>query len=196
MNRLSKKSKLSIIGFIVLICAGLIFYITVANPFVEEPEIVPFTGSIAYGYADLDELAKDSDLIAFVETGKVIKVDDGGAIPFTDVEFTVTKPIHNAEEEEKIVIKFSGGIVKGEDGKLKKMEITGDAVPEKGEAFLIFAKQREPDVYFTAGGPQGRYVLEEGVISPMGEYDNIIPRKGVDALEIEKSLSQILSVKE
>lgn len=196
MNSTGKKSMLGIIGIIILICAGIIFYTTTWNTSKEDPEIVEFTGSLAYGYADLNELVKDSDLIAYVKTGKVVKVLDDQAIPITDVELTVTKPIHNTKKGEKIIVQFAGGTFKDEADRLTRWEIEGDLVPKKGEEFLVFAKQGEPGVYGIVGGPQGRYVLQDGIVSSMGGYENIISRKGISSDKIDKELIEIIKATE
>lgn len=116
--------------------------------------------SWTYNYGDVAELAQDSDLIALVSINQAKSSYVLSGIRMTVFPATVQERIAG-EEVKEIQLVMTGGI----DEKEKRIyEIPDDPLMKEGEKYLIFARKNEDGTYTILGGPQGRFVLEDGKV--------------------------------
>ena len=141
-----KKSVFVIVGILAAIII-VICFLTAKN----QPEKVYLSASWIYGYADVEELAEHSDLIALVKVKKLSE-NIAGKIPASIFEVKVEDGILGCENEDVISVYMTGG----KSGN-QIFEIKSDPLMKKGQEFLIFAQKNQDGTYTILGGPQGRW---------------------------------------
>lgn len=115
-----------------------------------------------YNYANIEELSKNSDLIALVQVDDVENTEITDGILFTEFKVNVTESIYNSENIESFIIYMTGG--ENED---VIMEIEDDPLMQNGENFLVFCQKNSNGTYSILGGPQGRLVYENGAVNSL-----------------------------
>lgn len=128
----------------------------------KEKETVYMSASWNYNYGNLYNISSDSDLIALIEVttpGDTI-VENG--LPFTTFTVDVITPVYQASEGESFTIYMTGG-----ETDEQKMEVIDDPLLQVGQEFLVFCKQNTDGTYQILGGPQGRLVYEDGMVSSL-----------------------------
>lgn len=121
----------------------------------------------------LDDFVLYSDLIAFVKAGELIN-EDGVE---TNIAFTVTKPLFGAQTEgETVVLNFEPG---------------DEPLPVRGEEYLAFLSLKETGIYWTVGGPVGRFKIDDGQLFELNnvhDMDIDFSLNGQVANEVESDL--------
>ena len=120
------------------------------------------SASWVYNYSDLEEMTKDSDMIALVREDKLLETYEEGGLPFSEYQMQVIEPILGVNQNEEITILMTGGEV--EDYIL---EVEDDPLIRDGEEFLVFCKQNKDGTFRVVSGPQGRMVYEDGKLSSL-----------------------------
>lgn len=124
--------------------------------------------SWAYCYADINELTKDSDLIALIKV-KGIEESASGSLPFTIYRVAVEDSVLGCEEGKEVLIYMTG--IKNSDFDIS---ITDDPLLDEGDEFLIFAQKNSDETYTILSGPQGRLKYEDGKLTSLKYiYDEV-----------------------
>ena len=146
----------------------------------------------AIAYGNLQELTRDSDLIALVEIEGVVSSDVERNIPSTVFSAKVLKPIYNTKKGKEIQLYMTGGRV---DGRIA--EEPGNPLMNSGEQYLLFCRKNTDGTYTVLGGPQGRFVYEDGKLSSMDVALGLGEYAGIQAtLDHAKSQSVIKEIKQ
>jgi hypothetical protein len=144
---------------ILLSFISAVLIITIASP--QTGTLNPSTSvSWAHYYRDLKELTMQSDIIV---VGKVVAVhhftDGNPPLAFNDYSFQVERVLKGAVNG-AITVRQTAGV---ED----------DPAFELGDRLILFLHNCTPDgitgVYYTLGGPQGRFVLDNGMVFSVSE---------------------------
>lgn len=154
-------------SFIVITAISLVFTIIavgiISNSFkTSKKEIKSLSASWTYNYADIEELSKNSDLIALVKVDGAKNTEETNGILFTEFKVDIIESIYNAENMESFVIYMTGG----ENDDLI-MEITDDPLMQSDEEFLVFCQKNSDGTYTILSGQQGRLVYENGVVNSL-----------------------------
>lgn len=140
-------------------------------------EKVPMHASWSYNYGGIAELTNSSDLIARV---KVVgeSADDAGSTVIGKTVFTAeVEELIYGDNENSVNIVMTGWI--DHNGK-KIHEIDDDPLMYMDDEFLIFARKNDSGRYTILGGPQGRYVIDDGQVYSLGSYTSKLSRSGED----------------
>ena len=156
-----KKKILILAGIIILVIAAVVCIWVKKN----QPEKVYMSASWMCGYANVESLAEDSDLIALIHVNKLSKSMEG-SIPASVYEATVMDGIWGCEKGESLLIYMTGGKM----GK-QIFEVKSDPLMKKGQEFLIFARKNEDGTCTVLGGPQGRLVYNNGMLNSLKNTD-------------------------
>lgn len=159
MNRKKISLLLSVIA-VFLIC--LVVIITYTNKRTKQEEVSFISTSWAYNYADIDEITRDSDLIALIHVNDLLSEENEVSLPFSIFEVEVMEAVYGCDTGDKISIYMTGG----HTGK-KRIEINDDPILEMGQEFLVFTKKNEDGTYRILSGPQGRLEYKDGVLNSM-----------------------------
>ena len=120
----------------------------------DEAETQFMTASWAYSYANMEEISQDSDIIALVRVNGGKDSYEISGIPFVEFHVEVITPIYGADLGDRLSIFMADGVA---DDPLLKEE----------EELLIFARQNENGTVSILGGPQGRFVYDNGKLNAM-----------------------------
>ena len=150
--------------------------------------------SWSQGYGSIKDLTADSDLIALIEIEDVASYGISQDLPHTVFAAKVLEPVHNAQKDEEIRIYMTGGQMGGET-----VEIADDPLMKSGEQYLVFCRENSDGTYTILGGPQGRFVYDNGKLSSLdvaygwGESSGIQAKLDhADANAIIKEIKQYL----
>lgn len=125
------------------------------------------SASWVYNYSDLEEMTKDSDMIALVREDKLLETYEESGLPFSEYQMQVVEPILGVNQNEDIIILMTGGEM--EDC---IMEVEDDPLIGDGEEFLVFCKQNKDGTYRVVSGPQGRLVYDSGKLSSLNSENS------------------------
>lgn len=142
--------------FAFLLMCGIAFY---GNQ--PSKEKVYMSTSWMTGYAEVESLTKDSDLIGLIRV-KGLEESIDGRIPASVFRVKVLDEILGCQKGDEILVYMTGG---EKDGQI--FEIDSDPLMEKGQEFLIFASHNQDGTYTVLGGPQGRMLYENGGLSSL-----------------------------
>lgn len=148
--------------FVVLTAFIVIFAVIVIANGAKEKEIRYLSASWGYNYKDIEEITKDSDLIALVTVQGVEDTMVEYNIPYTIFNVEVNTPIFNSVEGENFSIYMTGCETKD-----KIVELIDDPLLQKGDEILVFCKKNPDGTYQIMSGPQGRLVYENGKLSSL-----------------------------
>lgn len=150
------------IARLLTLALGALMLLTIGGCAGKNYDKVELSASWSYNYADVADLARNSDLIALVSIQEPEK--DGSykisSIRMTQFPAAVVERYYG-EEEQEIKIVMTGGI---DESEKKIYEIADDPLMKAEEEYLIFARKNEDGTYTILGGPQGRFVLEDGKV--------------------------------
>lgn len=122
--------------------------------------------SWAWGYGDgsgsIDDMAENSDLIALITVDGVERVYAQEGLPFTEFNVCVDIPIYNVKKGEKF-----GIIMTGQETETTLVELSSDPLMVEGEKALVFCKKNTDGTYRILGGPQGRFVYQDGKLTSL-----------------------------
>lgn len=121
--------------------------------------------SWAVGYHDLASLKKASDVAVAGSIAGIAGQTANGQIPFTDFTFAIQQVIydpHQMATGKTLLIHQTGGIVNGQT-----VSISDDPLFKVGEHDVLFLHQYSPGHFFVEGGPSGRFVVRNGLVSPI-----------------------------
>jgi len=128
-----------------------------------------FRASWVYNYMDINELRMNSDLVIIGTVTSSIQEDsdepDNNLI-FTRFNITIDEVILGYTQLKEVSIKQVGG----KDG-MTIVEIKDDPLMKINEKVLLFLKEISPNKYKILGGPQGRFIIDNGKIYSIGEYE-------------------------
>jgi len=143
-----------------------------------------------YGYGNLKELVKESDIIAIVRIGDKVEEWEQNNIPLTTYNAIVIDPIVNSIKGENIGITITG-INNGKS----HFEIMDDPLFQMGEEFLIFARKNDWGTYTILGGPQGRFKHQNGKLYSMKHVTNKVNTGliDIDGESVDKVKSEIFT---
>lgn len=125
-------------------------------------ERVLMSASWSYHYSDLEELTRNSDLIALISVEDANSYITGDGIPMTNYTVTIDTPIYGCIENDSVSLVMTGG---SKDGVL--FEIDDDPLMDIHDNFIIFARQNDSGTYTILSGPQGRMSIENGFVSSL-----------------------------
>lgn len=131
---------------------------------------VTYGASWAGSAHDLQSLKRDADLSVEGTITKVSGVTtDQGGIVFTDFVLAVTTTLLDPGRRVKsanttIIIHQTGGMV---GSTLFQME--DDPLFQVGEQAILFLHEYSPGYYFVLSGPVGRFVVRNGLVSPIND---------------------------
>lgn len=131
-----------------------------SNPRPEETVLM--SGSWSYHYSDLEELTRNSDLIALISVEDANSYITDTGIPMTNYTVTIDTPIYGCVENGSVSLVMTGG---PKDGVL--FEISDDPLMDIHDSFIIFARQNDSGTYTVLSGPQGRMSIENGLVSSL-----------------------------
>jgi hypothetical protein len=119
------------------------------------------------GYAQLGNLTSDADAII---VGKVVtdKGDVGGSIPQTDFEVRVEQILKgDFKPGDKITVRQLGSTS-------DNVFVDSDVMMNTGDQYLFFLGYSHTiaDVYYSLGGPQGRFPIQNGMVSSMDQISS------------------------
>lgn len=163
MNQ-KKVSLLIAVVSVLLLCAVVTF--TYVNKPTKQEELSLISASWSYNYADIEDIAGDSDLIALIHVNKLLSKKQDSGLPFSTFEVEVIEAVYGCEAGDKISIYMTGGYT-GD----KRIEIRDDPILEKGQEFLVFTKKNEDGTYRILSGPQGRLEYKDGKLNSL-QYVN------------------------
>ncbi len=146
--------------------------------------------SWAKGYAGIEDLSAEADLIAVGTvknivgvTGDVIGEDRWGPIIlyFTDYAFSVERVLKGPQDIREVVIHQTGAA--------GKEEIRDDPLLERGDGYVLFLHEYDTGKYYILGGPQGRFQIIENKVFSMNNIFpvNISLHPGLDVKGVEKA---------
>lgn len=137
-----------------------------ASPPTEPTQGIGLSASASWvkRYGSIAELTGD---VALVVVGRVTGVSKSSPTPparpadgvvFSDFDLAIEQVIKGARREREVIVVHQTG---GTYGDGTRLELDDSPLLEVGGRYLLFLK-RDPasDVYFVAGGPQGRFVVE------------------------------------
>lgn len=119
--------------------------------------------SFAYAYADIAEMAQDSDLIALIKVDELSDKSSGSTSVFN---VTVTEAIHGCEQDQALEITMKGG-----RAKYAIVIVPEDPLMEAGQEFLILAKKSEDGTYSVCNGQWGRFLYKDGLLTALQYTD-------------------------
>lgn len=133
-----------------------------------EKERIVLSGSYP-DYQNVTWLVGNSSSIVTGETLGVKSEVDDALVPITDYDFQVNSVIKgNLKSGDVITIRQTGI-----ETKTKIAELADDPLLKKGEQVVGFLRYSEDhDVYIFLGGPQGRFVIQNGAVNSL---DKIVP---------------------
>jgi len=150
--------------YLIIIGAALIASILYINYYPRERVM---DVSWTYAYKDINEMTEKADLVIVGKAISSISYRES-ADPFTSIwtDYTVRgdKVIKGKVDEPNIILHQTGGKIGSET-----QYIRDDPLIEEGTTMLLFLKQYEPNKYYILGGPQGRFVVEQGKVYSIGE---------------------------
>ncbi len=122
--------------------------------------------SWAESYPDLHSLKNASDLVVlgtFTRATQEPQADSHSPV-FTDFDFTVTRILANPKKSGilgNITIHQTGGTVNG-----LLYQFDSDPLFQVGEQAVLFLRQYAPNQFFVIGGPNGRFEVKNGLVTP------------------------------
>lgn len=143
-------------------------------------------------YPTFKELADNSTDIVVGQITSIKMVDDKSMPPITDYNFRIDLAIKgDLQVGNTITIRQIGA-----ETAEQIAELSDDPLIKEGERFLGFLDySKEHDVYAIVGGPQGRYLLENGSISSLdtvNPHSDWIPIKA-DRKDLSEFVQEIKS---
>lgn len=131
--------------------------------------------SFAYAYADIAEMAQDSDLIALIKVDELSDKSSGSTSVFN---VTVTEAIQGCEKDQTFEITMKGG-----RAKYAIVIVPEDPLMEAGQEFLILAKENEDGTYSICNGQWGRFLYKDGLLTALQYTD--LPENPGDGFEVK-----------
>jgi len=133
-------------------------------------EKVLLSASWSYNYEDVEEVSKNSDIIAVV---KVVSSTTSDKF----MQYGVLQTIYTVEVVDavygdigsEIQIVMTGGVSKEQK---KIYEIADDPLMNINDEYVIFAKENNDGTYRALSGFQGRYVISDGNVYSLNVSNN------------------------
>jgi hypothetical protein len=128
--------------------------------------------SWAQSYADLGSLKKDSDLAIIGMVTGVSGQTVRAGVPFTDFNVRVIRTLQEPRTplaSSTIIVHQTGGRV----GPNRYVMVHDDPLFRIGETMALFLSQYAPGHFAVLGGPQGRFEVSRGTVTPS---DHLTPR--------------------
>ena len=115
-------------------------------------------------YATIAEITKDADLIVVASVNSIVGTKEvGPELITTQFELTVDDVIKGSSPSgSKIIIQQTGGTV-GE----KSIRVSDDPLLQNDIKYILFLREFEPQKYVIVGGPQGRFIVQNGKVYSM-----------------------------
>jgi len=146
--------------------------------------------SWAKGYAGIEDLSAESDLIAVGTVKKIVEVTDDVVgedrrgpiiLYFTDFAFSVERVLKGPQGIREVIVHQTGAA--------GREEIRDDPLLECGDKCVLFLHEYETGKYYILGGPQGRFQIIDNEVFSM---NNILPgiislHPGLDVKGMEKA---------
>lgn len=155
--------------YILLSAFIMIFAAVLITNSPKEKEVKYLSASWEYNYKDIEEISRDSDLIALVTVQGVEDTLVESNMPYTIFSVEVSIPIYNSVEGECFSIYMTGSETKD-----RIVELIDDPLLQKGDELLVFCKKNPDGTYQIIGGPQGRLVYESGKLSSLNTTNSRI----------------------
>lgn len=134
-------------------------------------------------YETLDELLTEADLVvrgrvdaAFREFLEPTALKS--ELPVTDFTFRIDEVLAG-ERPERLVIRQTGGMTSR-----GKVEVRDDRLMRPGEEYVLFLVTPDRQTYVVIGGPQGRFIVDQGAISSLSARDRSIVDLGIRDLPL------------
>ena len=131
-----------------------------------EKQTFHLSASWGYGYADLEEITQKSDVIAIVKVDGEPIVETLDGIPYSEYPVRVSTAILGVETKELLRVYMTGGTTENGD----TIVMDDDPLFEKGIEYLIFAQKNDSGTITVLGGPQGRFVCDNGKVNSLHIY--------------------------
>ena len=171
MGRKQDKNKI-FIAVLILLAALILIVLGVKFIGTSRLETVYMNTSWADFYENIEALCSESDIVAVVEITGVNGQYESGVL-MTNYNARLITPINGPGENEKVVIVQTGGIQGNQ-----KFEIRDDPLMEIGDTYLIFGRKNDLGTITILGGPQGRFVYENGKVTTL--FDGLPKLRDVD----------------
>ena len=115
-------------------------------------------------YATIAEITKDADLIVVASVNNIVGTREmGPELITTQFELTIDDVIKGSSSSgSKIIIQQTGGTV-GE----KSIRVSDDPLLQNDIKYILFLREFEPQKYVIVGGPQGRFIIQNGRVYSM-----------------------------
>ena len=150
---------------LILIVAGMLLLFCLSSC---GSQTVTMDASWAQYYTSLKDLKQHSD---FAVSGNITHIGSGvqpsdGSMVYSDVTLTVTKVLWNAHPQKvvpsTILFHENGGSYQG-----KTYTLEDDPLYQTGQHVILFVTEYSPGKYRVAGGPTGRFLVENNQVKPM-----------------------------
>lgn len=156
-----KNKKIYCLIIIFLLVVGIFSVYKLNHPTYEQ---VFIETSWAHSYENVQELTKHSDVIAVVNVLGVDKTYEISGIPMTDYKVEVIIPVYGLEKSEQFLISQTGGILEKQI-----VEVSDDPLMDIGSEYFIFGRYNDVGTITLLGGPQGRFIHNNGKITNLFE---------------------------
>lgn len=175
-----------IFPLIMIVCLGGFMFLHFSSS-KSHQEVSLISASWSYRYYDVQEMAKESDLIALIRVDSLIECTEDQQLPFSTFAVEVVQPVYGCKEGQTINIIMTGG----ESGK-QRIEIKDDPMLEKGQEFLVFARHNETGTYTILGGPQGRLAFRDGKLNSMQYVTERVSKDSININIHDEALEVII----
>lgn len=150
------------------------------------------SASWAFGYGDIATMAADSRVIVRGQPTAVL-AERRGELIFSTYTFNVEESAKGSlETGTEIRLLQTGGTLGDES-----MVVSDDPLLDVHQEYVLFLQySAEEDLYFIAGGPMGRFVVNEGMARTLsGWYPdrNISSIAGADGMTVDELLEEARS---
>lgn len=162
-----KKRTVITIGSVALIGLMILIFMFISQSSKTESvaqgnEKILMSASWSRNYEDIEELTEASDLIALIEVEDEVSESVKDNIPYTNFKLKIIDSIYGSKDNSKIEVTMTGGSIGDTE-----YEIDDDPLINKGEQYLIFARENADGTYTIIGGSQGRLVYEDGKVNSL-----------------------------
>lgn len=145
------------------------------------------SASWANSYNSINDLAQSSDIIAVVEVlERTNSYYYNPGLPITEFNVKVCMPINGVEENDTFTVMQTGIC-----SETKTVEIEDDPLLEIGEKYLIFGYKNDMNSVTILGGPQGRFVYDNGKVTSL-YLSNQMPQLKANQTKVAGMTDEIL----
>lgn len=153
-----------------LYLSAVLLILSVTTIYVDSQLESGYHASWIYNYKDVNELKESADLIVLGTVSDSVqeKSDEiDNDLIFTRSTIEITKVISGKADLKEVSVRQMGG----HNGK-EVVELEDDPLMKKGDEVILFLKEYETNKFKIIGGPQGRFIVDNGKVFSVGEYQD------------------------